>query len=81
MNKGFIDRSPLSFIAGIFMLIVAVLAKSIPLGLLGIFDLGVGFIYFFNPDISDKKTAKLVIFTTYGALILWCVLWLMSKLS
>jgi len=80
-NSGFIDRSPLSFLAGIFMLIVAFLTGSIPLGGLGFFDLGVGFVSFFNPDVADKKSAKLIVLTVYGFLIFWSILWLMSKLS
>ena len=80
MKKGFIDRSPLSFVAGVFIVIVAILARSFPLGSLGIFDIGVGFVSFLNPDLADEKTPKLIIFILYGALILWSVLWLMSKM-
>ena len=80
MKKGFIDRSPLQYTAGIFILIVAILAKSIPLGTLGLFDLGIGFAHFSNPDLADKKTIKLFVFTLYGALILWSLLWLVSKM-
>lgn len=80
MKKGFIDRSPLSFASGVFIIIVAILAQSFPLGLLGVFDIGIGFVSFLNPDLGDKKSVKFAVFIIYGALILWSILWLMSKM-
>lgn len=80
MNKGFIDRGPLSFVGGIFMLLVGLLAKSIPLISLAIFDIVVSIVFFMNPDAADKNSVKFIVYFTYGALILWTVLWLMSKI-
>ena len=81
MQKGFIDRSPLWFLAGVFMLVAGILAKCIPLITLAIYDMSVGFAFFFHPNLDDNKPAKLFIYITYGALILWWVFWIMAKIS
>ena len=84
MNKkfiyGFIDRTPLRFIGGLFILIVGITAKSFSLGVLGIFDLIISFVFFLNPDIEYNKMFKLPTLLLYGGILIWCTLWIISKL-
>ncbi len=80
-SKAFIDRTPLRFIGGLFILIVGILAKSLALSSLGIFDLIISFVFFKNPSIEDNKSFKLPVLLLYGGILLWCALWLLSKLS
>ena len=79
-DHGFIDRTPLRFVGGLFILFVGIFAKSLSLSLLGIFDLVISFVFFLNPDIESKKTFKLPTLLIYGGLLVWCTLWLISKL-
>ena len=79
-SRAFIDRTPLRFIGGAFIFIVGILAKSIPLIILGLFDLGISFAFFIHPDVQDKKAFKLPILLLYGFILIWCAFWLMSKL-
>ncbi len=79
MKKGFIDRTPLRFIGGFFILIVGLLARSLPITFLGLFDLGISFLFFFKPSIDDKKSFKFIIGVLYGAILLWSIFWLGSK--
>lgn len=79
-TKAFIDRTPLRFIGGLFILIVGVFAKSFSISTLGVFDLVISFVFFLNPSIEDKKSFKLPVLLIYGAILIWCVMWLMSKL-
>jgi hypothetical protein len=78
-QSAFIDRTPLRFIGGAFILIVGILAKSFALIVLGLFDLGISFAFFIHPDVQDKKRFKLPILLLYGFILIWCALWLMSK--
>jgi len=78
---GFIDRTPLRFIGGAFILIVGILARSLPITLFGIFDLIISILFFMNPSIEDNKSFKLPALLLYGGILLWCALWLFSKFS
>jgi hypothetical protein len=80
MKKAFIDRTPLRFIGGAFILIVGLLARSLSLSLLGVFDLIISLIFFMNPEIEYNKAFKLPVLLIYGAILIWCMLWLMSRL-
>ncbi len=79
MKNGFIDRTPLRFIGGSFILLVGIFAKSFALVILGLFDLGISFAFFLKPEIDNKKMFKLPILLLYGFILVWCALWLMSK--
>ena len=78
-TRGFIDRTPVRFIGGAFILIVGILAKSYSLAILGLYDLIISFLFFYDPDIQYKKSFKLPVLVLYGAILLWCAMWLFSK--
>ena len=78
---GFIDRTPLRFIGGLFILIVGFFTQSTSLISLGVLDLAISFAFFFNPSIEDKKIIKLIVGLLYGFVLIWCVFWIMSKVS
>jgi hypothetical protein len=80
MKKAFINRTPLRFVGGTFMLLVGMLAKSTPLVILGLFDLGISFAFFLKPEIEDNKILKVIVGLIYGAILVWCISWLSSML-
>jgi len=81
LTDGFINRTPLRFIGGFFILIVGILAWSLSLFTLGVFDLAISFAFFIKPTIEDEKILKVLVGLLYGAILLWCALWLLSKIS
>jgi hypothetical protein len=80
-TRAFIDRTPLRFIGGAFILGVGILAKSLPLIILGIFDLGISFLFFLKPTIEYKKRYKLPIILLYGFILIWSAFWLTTLFS